>query len=95
MGNFAGENDDPPPVMIGGGCNPPKAGQLANLYFRYMMVRASCIRIYEDNMRFLDQQSRGVARYAMKCKHNLRRGVCFHLAPPTGPMQSPGGGSGG
>ena len=38
---------------------------------------------------------RGVARYKMKFRHNLRRGVCGHLAPPTGPGQSPGGGSGG
>jgi hypothetical protein len=36
--------------------------------------------------------TRGVARYKMKCRHNLWRGVWGHLRPPAGLGQSPGGG---
>jgi hypothetical protein len=34
----------------------------------------------------------GVARYKMKCRHNLRRGVLGRLRPPSGLGQYPGGG---
>jgi hypothetical protein len=34
---------------------------------------------------------RGVARYNMKCRHNLWRGI-WGLKAPAGPGQSPGGG---
>ena len=33
----------------------------------------------------LSKMARGVARYKMKCRHNLRRGVWGRLRPPAGP----------